>query len=111
MSYGCEQPSLFGTALVLAAALCLAAGAIVHWPAIAGSSGAPGPVSTASARITLVVPSSAIRVAIAERCADEVIAGYVPVVEVDPAELGVPGEGRFFECPSGARVFLVPTGG
>jgi hypothetical protein len=95
--------------LLSAAVLCVVAVAVVHWPAIARSDGA-GAVSRASARITLVIPSTEVRRAIAESCADEAGAGYVPIVEVDADEVGVPGEGRFFRCPSGARVFLVPTG-
>ncbi len=110
---------IVATLLALAAALAFLAFRAVVEPrrevplgtiAPAASDGATGPVSRASARITAVIPSPATQAMIEATCADGAMIGYVPVVQVDPSEMAVPEEGSFLRCPSGARVFLVPSG-
>lgn len=105
--------------LALAAALAFLASRAVlapgrHVPlgtiAPAASDGTTGPVSRASAQITAVIPSPATQATIEATCEDGAMIGYVPIVQVDSSDMAVPEEGTFLHCPSGARVFLVPSG-
>jgi hypothetical protein len=77
----------------------------------ASSAGEPAPRSTATARLTVVVPDIAVRREIARHCRDEARLGYVPIVRVEAGRLDVPPEGRFVRCHSGDSVFLVPSPG
>jgi len=109
---------IVATLLALAAALAFLASRAVFEPgrhvplgtiAPAASDGTTGPVSRASAQIT-VIPSPATQATIEATCEDGAMIGYVPIVQVDSSDMAVPEEGTFLRCPSGARVFLVPSG-
>ena len=106
MSFGCRRRCRLRVVAVLAL-LAAFPGAIVA----ASPAGAPAPRSTATARLTVVVPAPEVRRAIARHCRDEATVGYVPVVTVPAGSGGIPPDGRFVRCRSGAAVYLLPEGG
>jgi len=104
--FGCRRHRRPGLAFALVA-LAVFPGAILA----ATPAAAPAPRSTATARLTVVVPADDVRRAIARHCRDQVTTGPVPVVEVPAATPGVPSDGRFVDCASGDTVFVVPEPG
>jgi len=66
------------------------------------------PRATASARITVVVPSREVRREIARHCRDRPATGYVPVVRLAAPAPRV--DGRFVRCEAGGAIYLAPGG-
>lgn len=106
MLYGCRRLRRLGLVVALAAVATFPVAIVAASPA-----GEAAPRSTATARLTLVVPRASVRLEIARHCRDEARLGYVPVVTVPADTIGVPPNGRFVACGSGDTVYLVPDPG
>lgn len=102
MPFGCRRRCRLEVVVALGA-LAAFPGAILA----ASPAGEPAPRSTATARLSVVVPADVVRREIAAHCRDEASVGYVPVVTVPAGTAGIPPDGRFVRCGSGDAVFLV----
>ena len=106
MPLGCRRPCRLRLVVALVAVAAFPVVLVAASPA-----GEPAPRSTATARLTVVVPAEPLRREIARHCRDEASVGYVPVVTVPAGTAGIPPDGRFVTCGSGDSVYLVPEPG